>query len=255
MKAIFLDIDGVLQPRNNQRRFDHLKKIEEDIERLNITHAKYADWHQYLKCCGEYDITAVLYDWDQKAVMWLRNLLKDSGAKIILSTDWRYKGEKMMMALLSLYGLDKYYYDSTYFIDNYYNVSHDDPDFEKKRKAAEVDKDEYSKLKEHMQEEFNKVYPPFEDPKKWFTTRVDERAIEIREYLDRHPEITSYITIDDRDLVYGLDGHAIVTDHDIMDQIDYYTGMDILAKEDGPFPLPESCKTPELEAWRKAWIK
>ena len=49
--------------------------------------------------------------------------------------------------------------------------------------------------------------------------------------------------------------NAIVTDHDIMDQIDYYTGMDILAKEDGPFPLPESCKTPELEAWRKKWIK
>ena len=105
-----------------------------------------------------------------------------------------------------------------------------------------------------MQEEFNKVYHPFKDPKKWFTTSVDERAIEIREYLDRHPEITSYITIDDRDLVYGLDGHAIVTDHDIMDQIDYYTGMDILAKEDGPFPLPESCKTPELEAWRKKRI-
>ena len=27
-----------------------------------------------------------------------------------------------------------------------------------------------------------------------------------------------------------------------------------LAKEDGPFPLPESCNTPELDAWRRKWV-
>ncbi len=95
------------------------------------------------------------------------------------------------------------------------------------------------------------LYPA--DPDIWFDG-VDPRVAEIREYLDRHPEIISFLVLDDRNLAKGLDGHFIQTNNHISEE-DVKKGIEILDKDDGPFLLDDTLHTPELEEWRKKYIK
>lgn len=253
MKALFLDIDGVLQPHSSKERFSHIDEMKQIVEQLNVSHPAGQDWKEFAKMGGQYDIAAVMFDWDQPSVERLRNVLDTTGAKIVLSTDWRYKGEPMMKALLSLHGLDKYYYDSTYYVKDYY-LPLDAPDYERRSEVAEENRMEYRMLLRHLQSAFDKVYPPVQEPDSWYAKHVDSRAVEIREYLDRHPEITAYVTIDDRDLCYGLDGHAVVTRHDQLTEEEDQACIEILSKEDGPYALSDACRTEELLAWREKWL-
>lgn len=254
MKVVFLDIDGVLQPHANKNRFQHINEIDAIVGDLNEKFPQYADWQQFTEKAGQYDITAVMYDWDQGAVDRLRHVLDTTGAKIVLSTDWRYKDTPMMKALLALHGLDKYLVGSTYFIKDY-NVGYGDDDYKERYERVAKNRAAYRQFKAYMQKCFDEAYPPKEDEEySWKLIQVDERAIEIREYLDRHPEVTSYITIDDRDLSYGLDGHAVVTRRDVFLPENEAEALSILMKADGPYPLPEQCRTPVLDQWRTDWL-
>ena len=61
MKMIFLDIDGVLQPYDNTERFKHdLKETVEEVSK------KFDDKIYFTM--DPYDVAAVYYDWDDKAV-------------------------------------------------------------------------------------------------------------------------------------------------------------------------------------------
>ncbi|MGM9758874.1 MAG: HAD domain-containing protein [Parabacteroides sp.] len=252
MKALFLDIDGVLQSPSSRNRFAHLKEVDDIVKRLNEEKPADEDWQVYTKCGGQYDILAVMFDWDEEAVSFLRNILDTTGAKIVLSTDWRYKGVSMMKALLSIHDLDQYYADSTYFVEDY-DIVYGDPDYEKRSKRANENREEYREMRYHLAKAFDKAYPPYDKANGWKKVRVDERAIEIREYLDRHPEITSYVALDDRDLRYGLDDHAVVTRGVLLEE-KAKECVEILNREDGPFALPEVCRIPELQAWREKWV-
>ena len=81
---IFLDIDGVLQPLSNQKRFDHD------------------------------DIAAVFYDWKPDAVKNLKSLCEKTQAEFVISSDWRSsKTLDMLKLLFKIHGLDIYVVDKT----------------------------------------------------------------------------------------------------------------------------------------------
>lgn len=80
-KVVFLDIDGVLQPKGRQRRFRH------DLEKLREELAARFENEEYLEM-DRYDLGAVYYDWDVEAVERLRNLCTQN-AEIVISSDWR----------------------------------------------------------------------------------------------------------------------------------------------------------------------
>ena len=164
IKVLFLDIDGVLQPdsaRMGGERFNIDRKAL--VERL--TKELETDYYQY----NEYDVAAVYCDWDKEAIATLKHILDETGAKIVVSSDWREndarwvvtKMPNKMRDLLRIHGLDKYYIGDT-------------PDFI--------------------------TVPDHDEKKKTYSFRV----VEINHYLEVNKDrIENYVALDDMDLVRG----------------------------------------------------
>jgi len=99
---IFLDIDGVLQPPDQQDRFQH------DMEELRINLTVRFDDDEYLEL-DRYDLAAVYYDWHKEAVERLRQLCIEFNAKIVISSDWRtYNPLSILRYYFRIHGLDRY---------------------------------------------------------------------------------------------------------------------------------------------------
>lgn len=246
-KALFLDIDGVLQPCGQQERFEHMDELPEICAHLNKTIDTDFDYEAYMNhsYSNKCDIGAVYFDWDKDAVERLRRILDATGARIVLSSDWREGGLERMKGFLAIYGLNKYLEDATYCILD--SEKNNLEDYSLLREKTEDWRNNLHRIYGRLCE----LYPA--DPNKWFDG-VNLRTAEIREYLDRHPEITSFIALDDKNLAKGLDGHFIQTKNRILEE-DVAQAIEILNREDGPFLLDETLHTPELQAWREKYIK
>lgn len=112
MNVVFLDIDGVLQPYDNELRFANVDKsiIQKLSEKHNIDYSQYSF----------YDVYAVYYDWDEQAVSRLKYVLDETDSKIIVSSDWRTNRlPNKMKDLLAIQDLDKYYYADNIIIKEY----------------------------------------------------------------------------------------------------------------------------------------
>lgn len=82
MKLIFLDIDGVLNTNDNIcYRTQRERLALESGKTVNYTHDKYG------------------YLFDARAVNWLGLAIAKTGAKIVISSTWRYSGLAEMQAL------------------------------------------------------------------------------------------------------------------------------------------------------------
>lgn len=247
MKVIFLDIDGVLQPCSSQERFAHKDEIPGICARLNKKIKTNFDYESYIadsdaRLC---DIGAVYFDWDKTSVERLRRILDTTGARIVLSSDWRERGMIQMKGLMAIHKLDNYLDDATYCIldserfcssENYLN-------YKEKQEA-------WNEIRDTIYDYLCTLYP-VEFPS---SDSVNYRTAEICEYLDRHQEITSFVVLDDRNLEKGLDGHFIHT-RDRISEENVCSSIEILNREDGPFLLDKVLHTPELEKWRMKYTK
>ena len=107
LKIIFLDIDGVLQPSGYQYRFRC------DMDLLQKCLAQQYNDDLYMEM-SKYDIAAAYCDWEEDAVERLRSLIKKTGAKIVISSDWRsFNNLAKMKLLFKIYDLDEHVIDLT----------------------------------------------------------------------------------------------------------------------------------------------
>jgi hypothetical protein len=185
MKVIFLDIDGVLQPWNSTQRFKHIKEMDRVNKELSDKYG--IDYTQY----HEYDVAAVYFDWDKESVSELRRILEVTGAKIVISSDWRaYSTLERLVDFFRIHDMAEYVIDFNPIEDIY----------EIKYKNAE--------------------YLDF----------VHFRSIEILRYLNNHPEITKWVAIDDLHLNRDLGDENVVVTYSKMKKEDADKCIEILNK-------------------------
>ncbi len=149
MKIIFLDNDGVICLANNWgSRLKKFKKFHSKNPEV-----KFED--RPLDCR--------LDNFDTKAVKVLNNILEDTGAEIVVSSDWRYH------ATLEELGD---YYISQGIIKRPIDVTG----------------------------MFNELYPKEWQRLRNYAELEYERTMEIKHWLNNHPEVTHWVAVDDLDM-------------------------------------------------------
>ena len=177
MKVIFLDIDGVLQPYNSRNRFNN------DLEALKqkLSQKYNTDYSIY----DSYDVGACYYDWDKNAVERIKLIVKETGAKIVISSDWRSEELKNKMKdFLKIWDMEQYWIGDT--------------------------ETAFDGEKVTMQEIYKYI--------NIITPNLSYREIEIIDYVYNHKDITNYVVLDDMDFSEILKQHFVKTRNLINDE-------------------------------------
>jgi len=157
MKVIFLDHDGVICLSNNWG--GRMKKQKKYVRKLS-------------QKMDELPIDVRFDDFDKKAIEVLNSVLEETGAEIVVSSDWkRWATAEELGVYYEQQGIIKKPIDCTSF--------------------------------------FKKLYLEGKVPKKnefeyqYFENLEQERHFEILDYLKTHPEITHWVAVDDLNM--GID--------------------------------------------------
>jgi hypothetical protein len=140
-KALFLDIDGVIQPFT-EYRFEYMNK-EDGMEQLFIELED--EFKINYREFNKYDVAAAYYDWDRDAVKEIKRILDATGAKIVVSSSWRsgITGDYFPF-LLRIHDLQKYLYGYTpIFFEGL-------PKYDGIRHARSIEILEYLKMHPHI---------------------------------------------------------------------------------------------------------
>ncbi|MDR2578385.1 MAG: hypothetical protein LBC70_06200 [Chitinispirillales bacterium] len=154
-KALFLDIDGVIQQPSSQRRFDYVNdeavmdQLYKELEdKFNVNYREF----------DKYDVTATYYDWNKGAVEEIRRILDVTGAKIVVSSDWRIGRMGFYLPfLLRIHDFQKYLHGYTPIYHGY---------------GSGPKRPEYENISR-------------------------TRSVEILEYIRAHPHIKKWVAVDD----------------------------------------------------------
>lgn len=100
MKIIFLDVDGVLYPYHD-RKF--LTKKPENIKKKLIRKDR------IFKQANALELQLVYEGWNKQAVSYVKRLVEETDAKIVISSSWKYlRSLEDMKLLFKIYDLDSY---------------------------------------------------------------------------------------------------------------------------------------------------
>ena len=167
-KALFLDIDGVIQAFT-ENRFEYIRD-EIGMEKLFVDLEK--EFNCDYRTFDLYDLTAVVYDWDKEAVQELKRVLDTTGAKFVVSSDWRYDSKLLILPFLfRIHDLEKYLYGYTPIFFDIQTIQ--------------------------SKPENEKIY--------W------HRSIEILEYIKAHPHIKKWVAVDDLDMSRDIPDNFVGT--------------------------------------------
>lgn len=157
MKVIFLDHDGVICLSNNWG--GRIKKQKKYGRKLS-------------QGIGELPLDARFDDFDKKAIEVLNSILEETGAEIVVSSDWkRWASTEELGVYYEQQGIIKKPIDCTPYFKDLMRVG----------KVPKIGEFDYS----------------------YFESLEQERHFEILDYLKDHPEITHWVAIDD--LGMGID--------------------------------------------------
>jgi hypothetical protein len=156
MKIIFLDNDGVICLQNNWGGRSNKKKTWSAENLVSEYDSSMVDE-------SNYPVHVRFDDFDKKAIGVLNEIIEETGAEIVVSSDWKLYA--------TVEELGEYYIDqgiSKKPINRTLNMSEFDPD------GASL---------------FN-----------WKGWRCRMRIVEIEQYLKDHPEITHWVAVDDMNM-------------------------------------------------------
>ena len=157
MKVIFLDHDGVICLSNNWG--GRMKKQKKYGRKLS-------------QGIGELPLDARFDDFDKKAIEVLNSILEETGAEIVVSSDWkRWATTEELGVYYEQQGIIKKPIDCTPYFK----------DLMRDGKVPKIGEFDY----------------------RYFESLEQERHFEILDYLKNHPEITHWVAIDD--LGMGID--------------------------------------------------
>ena len=231
MKVVFLDIDGVLRDEGSHSVNEHesesvalLKQITNDNSLgFNFYEAEIKNRDDSTLGIVGYSVLSVVYEWDKKAISFLKKLLEETGSYIVITSSWRFYGDEFLRALLSLKNLDKFYIDSTIHIDF--------PD-------SPAEKTIIDKWRNWKQTTVTKLAHSLQKK------IIDERSVEIYEYINRFREIDSYVIIDDSYL--GIDENFVKVQGSVFGKREAELAKKILNKPVRRSSITQSIVTQDL---------
>lgn len=201
MRAVFLDIDGVLLPcvDESQRRYLQHK-----------TDGSFSDLVSDLKGKGlftdrlesllernqdlENTLLAVQWDFDSQSVKNVKELIKASGAGVVISSSWRSYGSAFLRAALGVHDLDQYLMGTTPYRFNYFD-----------EEEGNLLDDKALALRTEVIDRIGKVLAG-----SLGFDLVSERSVEICSYLLAHRDIDSFVVLDNENLRNAFKDHFVL---------------------------------------------
>ena len=100
MKIIFLDVDGVLYPYHDRKLLT--QKPENIIKKLIRI-------DRFFNQANALELQLVYEGWNKQAVSYVKRLVEETDAKIVISSSWKYlRSLEDMKLLFKIYDLDSY---------------------------------------------------------------------------------------------------------------------------------------------------
>lgn len=193
--------------------------------------------------CKEFDIAA--NRWDAAATKGFAEILEKHDAGFVLSSEIRERlGRRAIASLFALHDLDLRFVDMTVtpaplFLDG---MARKLIDGAADRSLLELYTRTMRSLWDCLSGDGTGV------------RRIDHRAVEIIEYLDRHPEIESFAVVDDRDLSIGLGADRMVVCDEVLDEA-RLRKLDAALQNRQSIPrLPPGCRTDEFQRFRSECV-
>ena len=183
--------------------------------------------------------------WSKEATMGFAEVLEKHDAGFVLSSEMREKmGRGALASLFALHDLDMRFVDMT--ITPY-------PLFSDRISRMVVEGAADRSLLELYTRTMRSLWYGL-DGDGAGARRIDHRAVEILEYLDRHPEIESFAVVDDRDLSVGIGNDRMVPCDNALDE-GRLARLDAALQSRQAVPrLPSNCRTDELRLFRETCV-